>query len=233
MKICKKCKIEKNDSEFTKNIKSKDGLQYKCKECVKDYNSDYYSNNENYFKEKRNEWNNKNREYRNKKAIAEYHKNKDFYSLKAKVYREVNREKLNENKKEWDKNRNIDVKRKYRNEYSKRKKNDVIYKLKSSIRSYLSSCLKNKGYKKDKKTVSILGCSFMEFKLYLESKFENWMNWDNKGLFNGELNFGWDIDHIIPMSSAKTEDDVIKLNHYTNLQPLCSYTNRYIKKDSH
>ena len=25
--------------------------------------------------------------------------------------------------------------------------------------------------------------------------------------------------------------DIYKLNHYTNLQPLCSYTNRYIKKD--
>jgi hypothetical protein len=42
----------------------------------------------------------------------------------------------------------------------------------------------------------------------------------------------WDIDHIIPISSAESEDDVIRLNHYTNLQPLCSYTNRYIKRDS-
>jgi hypothetical protein len=34
------------------------------------------------------------------------------------------------------------------------------------------------------------------------------------------------------ITSATSEDDVIKLNHYTNLQPLCSYTNRYIKKDT-
>ena len=47
----------------------------------------------------------------------------------------------------------------------------------------------------------------------------------------GELNHGWDIDHIIPVSTAKTEEDIIKLNHYTNLQPLCSYINRYVKKD--
>ena len=57
------------------------------------------------------------------------------------------------------------------------------------------------------------------------------MNWENYGLYNGELNYGWDIDHIIPNSSALTEDEFIKLNHYTNLQPLCSKVNRHIKRD--
>ena len=46
-----------------------------------------------------------------------------------------------------------------------------------------------------------------------------------------EVNKTWDIDHITPISSAETEDDVIKLNHFTNFQPLCSYTNRVIKRD--
>ena len=57
------------------------------------------------------------------------------------------------------------------------------------------------------------------------------MSWNNRGRYNGEFNYGWDIDHIIPISSAKNEDDIIKLNHYTNLQPLCSKFNRDIKKD--
>jgi hypothetical protein len=67
---------------------------------------------------------------------------------------------------------------------------------------------------------------------YIESKFESWMNWDNRGKFNGELNYGWDLDHIVPISSAVTEEDIIKLNHYTNFQPLCSYINRVIKKNN-
>ena len=58
------------------------------------------------------------------------------------------------------------------------------------------------------------------------------MNWDNYGLYNGEPNYGWDIDHIIPLSSANTENDLIRLNHYSNLQPLCSKFNRYIKKNN-
>jgi hypothetical protein len=58
------------------------------------------------------------------------------------------------------------------------------------------------------------------------------MTWDNKGLYNGELNYGWDIDHIIPTSIANTEEELIKLCHYTNLQPLCSKINRDIKKNN-
>lgn len=89
-----------------------------------------------------------------------------------------------------------------------------------------------KGRYKRTKTLEILGCTFEDLKHHLESKFESWMNWDNHGLYNGELYCGWDIDHIIPTSSAITEEDVIKLNHYSNLQPLCSRINRDIKKDS-
>lgn len=91
--------------------------------------------------------------------------------------------------------------------------------------------IKRCGYTKKSKTYEILGCTYDEFKLHLESKFEYWMNWDNHGKYNGEKNYGWDLDHIIPLSSVKTEEDIIRLNHYTNIQPLCSYVNRVIKKD--
>ena len=61
--------------------------------------------------------------------------------------------------------------------------------------------------------LEILGCSFQEFKLHLESQFDEWMNWENQGTY-------WHMDHIIPISSAQTEEDVWRLNHYTNFQPL-------------
>ena len=93
----------------------------------------------------------------------------------------------------------------------------------------IGNSLRFNGYVKNSKTEDILGCAFEDFKLYLENKFEPWMTWDNYGKFNSELNYGWDIDHIIPLDTAETEDDIIRLNHYTNLQPLCSYTNRHIK----
>lgn len=222
-KVCKKCEFEKNINDFNKIW---------CKSCTKEYNKNYYKNNQSYFKKKRDEWSIENRDYKNEYSLKNYHNNKEFYSNKSKEYREKNRERLNENKKSWDKSRSIEEKRRYRNEYSKeKKKEDMIYNLKCHIRSYISSILKNKGFNKNNRTHEIIGISFEDFKLYIESKFEYWMTWENKGLYNGELNYGWDIDHIIPISSAKTEEDIIKLNYYTNLQPLCSKVNRDIKKD--
>lgn len=85
---------------------------------------------------------------------------------------------------------------------------------------------------KNFKTNKILDCSFDEFKKYLESKFEPWMNWNNYGNWNDSLNgkeIAWDIDHIIPISSALNKEELINLNHYTNPQPLCSHTNKHIK----
>ena len=102
----------------------------------------------------------------------------------------------------------------------------------STIRTAISNSLKRNGYSKKTRTFNILGCTFDEFKIHIESQFEPWMTWEIHGLYNGELNYGWDIDHIIPLSSAKTEEEIIKLNHYTNFQPLCSKINRDIKRDN-
>ena len=107
--------------------------------------------------------------------------------------------------------------------YQKNKlKSDSLFKLKSSIRNRINSSLKRGGFNKNSKTSEILGCSFEEFKLHLESLFIENMNWDNQG--------EWHLDHIIPVSFAKTEEEVIKLNHYTNFQPLWAEDN--IKKSN-
>lgn len=45
------------------------------------------------------------------------------------------------------------------------------------------------------------------------------MSWDNHSVF------GWHVDHIVPLNSANTEDELYKLCHYTNLQPLWASEN--------
>jgi hypothetical protein len=157
-------------------------------------------------------WRDNNKDY-HKKYVEE---NFDKISNYKKEYDNLNKEKLN-------KNRIIRKKNKY--------SNDINYRIKVNIRNIIYKSFKRFGYKKSSKTHDILGCSFEEFKIYLESKFEYWMTWENKGIYNGELNYGWDIDHIIPLSSAENEEDIFFLNHYTNLQPLCSKINRNIKKN--
>jgi hypothetical protein len=161
-------------------------------------------------------------------------KNKDKVKIHNKKYQSQNKEKIKEWKTNYDKSR-YSIKKEYDKKYIKeRRKIDYLYRLKNNIRSSINNSINEGKYTKKSRTHEILGCSYEDFKIYLESKFESWMNWDNYGNpADGliELNKSWDIDHIIPLSSAKNEQELLELNHYTNLQPLCSYTNRFIKKD--
>ena len=109
----------------------------------------------------------------------------------------------------------------YFNKYQReRRKNDLLYKLTWNIRTSISqsfarSC--NGKYKKSKPTEKILGCTMEFFKEYISSQFKNGMSYDKINEIH--------LDHIIPISSAKSEEEIIRLNHYTNFQPLWAEDN--------
>lgn len=106
-----------------------------------------------------------------------------------------------------------------RNTLEKRKNKGVI-KLARKLRKRITEILRIRfEIKKRYKTEEILGCTLEELVSHLESQFTEGMTWENRGLK------GWHIDHIIPISSAKTEEEVYKLSHYTNLQPLWAKDN--------
>lgn len=115
--------------------------------------------------------------------------------------------------------------------YNERLKEDINFRIRHNMKVNFKRHISSIGSNKDDKMINILGCSYKYFVEYIESKFENWMNWDNYGLYNGKLNHGWDLDHIIPISSGNNKEQIKKLYHYTNFQPLCSKINRDIKKD--
>lgn len=69
----------------------------------------------------------------------------------------------------------------------------------------------------------MIGCDWDVLRKYIESKFLPGMSWGNKS--------EWEIDHIIPLASAKSEEEIKKLCHWSNLQPLWKEDNR-IKGDS-
>jgi len=106
-----------------------------------------------------------------------------------------------------------------------KRKSDPIFKLKKDTRSLVRASFISRGFKKYTKTETILGCTLQEFKLHIEKQFEPWMSWDNHGVYNHIPNTTWQIDHIIPLETAKTSEDIIKLNHHINLRPLCSKLN--------
>ena len=95
-----------------------------------------------------------------------------------------------------------------------------MFKLDRVIRVLIRDSFKRalKGvYKKGKKTEQVLGCTMEEFIQHLQSQFIKGMSFENHGIV-------WEIDHIEKLSSSKTEEDIIKLNHYTNLRPLFKTT---------
>lgn len=174
---------------------------------------------------------NKKRYENNKEKLTLQNKENKNKKINDKKYREKNKEKIKKGQKSYELNNKEKINR-YKREYEKNRiKNDPLFKITKSIRNLIGVSIKRQGFSKNSKTITILGCTYEEFKIHLESKFEPWMSWDNKGLYNGTPNYGWDVDHIIPISTAITEEDVIRLNHYTNLQPLCSKTNRDVKKN--
>lgn len=230
MKRCSKCGIDKEMNSFSKDKSSKDGYRCNCKECAKKYrieNSDkireYRDNN----RERTREYG-KNRKYDPERKREYYQLNKEEILIKRKMYYFDNKELRIEYQKNYQSN-NKDKRNIY---LSERRMNDPLFRLITNIRNLINNSFSDMSYSKKSRTHEILGCSFEDLKLYIESKFDIWMDWDNRGLYNGEYNSGWDIDHIIPLSSAKSEDELIKLNHYTNLQPLCSKINRDIKKNN-
>lgn len=180
------------------------------------------------------------------------HKNKEQRAAARRTYKEANKEHIRETAKQCadkhkldktsyyykNKQKVIDYQREYRRANPEksaarqiRRRADPFYKFKDNLRTRVRNSINTK-FSKKTKAFTILGCSYEEFRSYIESKWEPWMNWSNHGNANGipsSLNQSWDLDHIVPMSTAKTEEEAIALNHYTNLQPLCSYTNRHIK----
>jgi hypothetical protein len=244
-KVCTTCKSEKEISKFGKKKSGKFGVASQCKSCKNEFNKQYYKDNKESFKEyyeyKKDFILEKKKEYRqnNKEKIKEYYENnkekkkeyyedrKEFILEKRKEYYENNKEKA----KEYYENNKECINKRSLNYVKERKKRDPLYKLTRNIGCLITISLKNGGYSKNTKTAKILGCSYEDFKAHLESQFEPWMSWKNHGKYNKEFNYGWDLDHIIPISSAKNEDEAYRLNHYTNFQPLCSKLNRDIKKD--
>ena len=97
-----------------------------------------------------------------------------------------------------------------RNRENFRRKTEPLFKLKNNYRNRLYDYYR--GTNRSKRSEEIIGLSWIEFKLYIETKFLEGMSWDNYG--------EWHIDHIIPLCSASNDNDLEKLFHYSNCQPL-------------
>ena len=150
-KVCKKCKIDQNISEYYthKNY----GFQAMCKKCYALYRKE-------------------NRDYLLKQRRKRY---QTKYKEQYREYRKKNKNKIRqskqENKEKYNQRTKIRNKERY---YS-----DVRYRLSISLRNRLNKTITR--HSKKASVLKLIGCSLDGLKLYLESKFTEGMTWDNYG----------------------------------------------------
>jgi hypothetical protein len=95
--------------------------------------------------------------------------------------------------------------------------NEPAFAMKMRALFSLNRAFKQKGFSKSGNSEQLLGCSWEELKAHIENQFSGGMCWENRG--------EWHVDHIIPLSSGKTVEEVMVLCHYKNLQPLWALDN--------
>ena len=211
MKVCSKCKQEKEYIEFPiKNI-SKDGYGNRCKLCVREYNKTYD------FKK----YNLKNKDKISKRSSKYYQKNKEYILNRTKNYFNNHKEEHRNRTKEWYQENKEYHQTKTKIYIKKRLKEDPAFKLKETLRKRMYDLLIKNKIPKVYSASILLGCTVQECKQHIESNFKEDMSWDNHGSY-------WEIDHIKPCSSFDLTDieQQKQCFHYTNLQPLTIYENR-------
>lgn len=165
-----------------------------------------------------------------RQIAAEYRaKNHDVWRAQQAEYRAKNREVLRQRTANWrkqnpDKWRETDARYKAKPEAQEKiakarlarerrlLATHPMFALKKRVRCLVKDAIKRGGHKKGEKTEVLLGCDWQFFQDHIEKQFLPGMTWDNRNL--------WHIDHVVPMSTAKTEAEVLALNHFTNLRPI-------------
>lgn len=199
-KLCPKCRETKLAEDFNKHKSNRYGLDCYCKACKKkhrDSKRDYYLAKAKVYQKA------------NKQRIKEvkrkrYLKKREQILAKVNEYRLKNREKIN--------------KARQKNE-RKRYYSDPVFKTAFKLRRRINIALRNHEQGTRSKTLQSVGLKSWRC-LYEHLKNTAIRNY---GYFDSEI--GYHVDHIIPLSSAKTPEEVIQLNHYMNLQFLTAQDN--------
>jgi hypothetical protein len=202
MKICLKCNIEKDLSDFTNNKTKKDGKCVYCRSCYAAINKEWRKNNPEKDKKIHDKWEKSNIEAVRKNRLRSYYRHKEKMNKYSREYKKRNKEELNRKAKAYTRHKYI---------------TDINFRLRIILRGRLWKAISREN--KQSGALVLLGCSIDELKSYLEKQFVIGMNWDNYG--------EWHIDHIKPCCSfdlTDLEQQKICFN-YTNLQPLWAKDN--------
>jgi hypothetical protein len=224
-KICSKCNIEKLIINFGKNASRHGGLENRCKNCTDMRRKNIIKNNKNV---------NPHLDKSKNKICIICKINQsviNFYINNSKIdCLDINCIFCKKNLEKRDKN----TRNKY---YRNRLKTDPIYWLHKQFTKHIQSSFKKNNSSKNRTScLDYIQYTIEELKLYLETQFEPWMNWNNHGVYNRKTwddndlsTWKWQLDHIIPHSefqySSMEDENFKKCWAFKNLQPLSAKEN--------
>ena len=157
-------------------------------------------------------WNTKRLEVQHA-ARAYYLANRERFLKASADYRKANPDKCRDWKRKFVRENRDDLNRRFRERFAK----DAVLRARILSRDRLRRCLLL-GERCGSAVREMIGCTPTAFRNHMEEKFRDGMSWGNYGTI-------WELDHIVPLVSAKTPEEVFKLSHYTNLQPLLTVEN--------
>lgn len=215
-KFCTGCDSFKTFDCFTKSKKHAYGLNPRCRKCEKKKTS--YKDSLNKEKKQRIEANKILHQsvIDNGKTCSVCDKLKPHTNFGgSKQYRDGFLKRCND----CARKRKKELSKKYNRQKNERIMNDPVAKSRKNARRMIQSAFRYIGSKKNSKTYKIIGLNANDF--------EQWLR--DVSLAKPETH-NVHIDHVIPISSAQTHDEVIALNHFSNLQWL-SHDENIRKRD--
>ena len=183
----------------------------------REYDKKYRETHREQIKASHKAWRDKNADHVKEKAKENYLKNPQAHKARVDKYKASHSEQVKESRHRYK----IENRQKCTDYQRQKRQSDPVYRFRSSFIHLMSLYRKKAGYTGSKGTWEMVGCDFDSFLLHIQSQFDEGMTMQNYGHRDG----CWNIDHIVPMCTSKTDDDFERLNHYTNLRPMWASDN--------
>ena len=159
------------------------------------------------------------------KNQAYYETNFDKLKAYQKAYREANSEKIKAQQKAYYEANAPNIKARLKAYHKRLYHSDSVYKFKKLYRRAILKGFKMISCGKNVQSLDCLGCSWADFVGHIVSQFYEHPETGEEMTLENHGFYGWHLDHIEPISNAKTKEDVVRLSHYTNFQPLWAEEN--------
>jgi len=194
---CKDCQKEYRQKNRDRTVKYLRNYYQENKEEMNEKGRQYYKDNKEWVDEKNKQWREENKDYVKQYNDLYYLENKEEIKQRVREYSKNNKEKIYQYKQEY--RQRPEVKERRNQQDSTRRKEDPVYKIRSSVSRSVNRAIKRNGSRKEGSILKHLPYSINELKEHLENQFEDWMNWSNYGSAN-TYNKRWNIEHIVAHS---------------------------------